>query len=295
MRTSFMLLLFALAIAASTAAVVAAAVAAPVCPVPSLEELLLPLRDSCPKITRNAVPRIWSTSPSRVIELGEGALEQALSNETFTAVLYYATWCQFSKQLKPMFETLSMMFPTIFHVAVEESSIRPGVLSKYGVYSFPVLCLHSGSSRFRYSGPRTLEDLTMFYANITDMPPSKLVKAFGAENSTSSEPALSERLQNDSYLVLASWFLILRILLLVLPVAVNRVKNFWERCHLYRMMKPRGLNDNQGVAERGFKHRRRLSVPGWSHQITSPSSSLAIAESSTRRIGPAEDLGGRIM
>jgi thiol-disulfide isomerase/thioredoxin len=65
-----------------------------------------------------------------VMQLNETALEKALdlvhsSNGTYVAVLYYANWCPFSREVRPVYDVLSSVFPTIHHVAVEESSVRP--------------------------------------------------------------------------------------------------------------------------------------------------------------------------
>jgi hypothetical protein len=65
-----------------------------------------------------------------VLQLNETTLEKALdlvhtSNGTYMAVLYYATWCPFSRNVRPIYDVLSAKFPAIHHVAVEESSVRP--------------------------------------------------------------------------------------------------------------------------------------------------------------------------
>lgn len=255
------------------------ATAPPVCPVPTLQDLLL-------------------TAPA-VTELDEATLEQALatvrsSNDSHMAVLYYASWCPFSKQLRPVFKSLSLMFPVIQHVEVEESAIRPGLLSKYGVHSFPVLYLYSGTSRFRYSGLRTPTDISTFYYNVTGLQPWTSKPIFVEE----PELSTSDKFQTDTYLALATWFLVLRALLYVLPAAVTRVRNFWNRCHLYKMLKPRAQRLQQNDVHHDQGHLggdrrapiKRRFVPSWSHQIASPSSSLAIAESSARRVAPSEDL-----
>jgi thiol-disulfide isomerase/thioredoxin len=65
-----------------------------------------------------------------MLQLNETALEKALdlvhsNNGTYIAVLYYAAWCPFSRELRPVYDVLSSVFPSIHHVAVEESSVRP--------------------------------------------------------------------------------------------------------------------------------------------------------------------------
>jgi thiol-disulfide isomerase/thioredoxin len=47
------------------------------------------------------------------------------NKDDYIAVLFYASWCPFSQECKPNFETLASLFPTIRHFAFEESAIRP--------------------------------------------------------------------------------------------------------------------------------------------------------------------------
>jgi hypothetical protein len=47
----------------------------------------------------------------------------------YIAVLFYASWCPFSQECNPNFETLASLFPTIRHFAFEESAIRPRLSS----------------------------------------------------------------------------------------------------------------------------------------------------------------------
>jgi hypothetical protein len=47
------------------------------------------------------------------------------NKDDYIAVLFYASWCPFSQECKPNFETLAYLFPAIRHFAFEESAIRP--------------------------------------------------------------------------------------------------------------------------------------------------------------------------
>lgn len=61
-------------------------------------------------------------------QVGGDFLERALNSKdvnTYTSVLFYASWCPFSNDILPNFELLSFMFPQTTHVAVEESSVMP--------------------------------------------------------------------------------------------------------------------------------------------------------------------------
>jgi thiol-disulfide isomerase/thioredoxin len=43
----------------------------------------------------------------------------------YSSVLFYASWCPFSRSVLPTYETLNSMFPQIEHVMVEKSSAMP--------------------------------------------------------------------------------------------------------------------------------------------------------------------------
>ncbi|KAJ7564856.1 hypothetical protein O6H91_02G036700 [Diphasiastrum complanatum] len=237
-------------------------VASAICPCPTLTDLLLPWNDALEpfreKVLLDRDPELSDENiavPSRVVELNETTLEQALallrsSNGTSMMVLFYADWCPFSKELRPTYDVLSSLFPSIYHVAVEGTTLRPSVLSKYGVHSFPLLFLHDKASRERYHGSRKLEDLVIFLENTTGLKPlakghfagreigslSDFVKETDGSRELCPFPrglSPGKWLHDDTYLMLATWFLILRILLPVLPWASSRLKRFWNRCHVY--------------------------------------------------------------
>ncbi|KAH9549951.1 hypothetical protein CY35_10G046900 [Sphagnum magellanicum] len=224
--------------------------AASVCSRPPtlLDEVLTPINESCPaalhhEIFLSSAAAGVSLLP-RVAELNETALEKALdlvhsNNGTYIAVLYYASWCPFSRELWPVYDVLSSVFPSIHHVAVEESSVRPSVLSQYGVHSFPVVFVHNRTSRVRYHGSRTLEDFVYFYQNYTglrsvsggqvvkhaDCGFAKLVfnVGKGVKEVCPYPWAISPQnwLQEDAYLTLAFLFLILRLLYILLPIVAS--------------------------------------------------------------------------
>ncbi|TVT97234.1 hypothetical protein EJB05_57542 [Eragrostis curvula] len=60
----------------------------------------------------------------------DGALQKAvtlvLQNKgDFVAILFYASWCPFSKIFRTDFQKLSSFFPTIAHFSFEETRIKP--------------------------------------------------------------------------------------------------------------------------------------------------------------------------
>lgn len=186
--------------------------------------------------------------PDRVRELDAVSLEAAFdilqrSSNTYIAVLFYASWCPFSKQCRPVFNVLSSMFPTIHHVAVEESASKP----RYGVHSFPALFLQNQTSRVRYHGSRKLDSILHFYENITGI--KSISPDFATQASGSSLRGLDrvkdvengvhcpyswakspeKLLQQDTYLILAILFLVLRILHFLFPKVLIWLKRVWKR------------------------------------------------------------------
>lgn len=190
--------------------------------------------------------------PDRVRELDAVSLEAAMnilqkSPNTYMAVLFYASWCPFSKQCRPVFNVLSSMFPTIHHVAVEESASRPSVLSRYGVHSFPALFLQNQTLRVRYHGSRKLDSIIHFYENITGI--KSISPDFATQTSSSSLRGLDrvkdvesgvhcpyswakspeKLLQQDTYLILAILFLVLRMFHFLFPKVLIWLKRVWKR------------------------------------------------------------------
>jgi len=47
------------------------------------------------------------------------------NNHEYVAVLFYASWCPFSRVFRPVFSILSALYPSITHLAIEESSVWP--------------------------------------------------------------------------------------------------------------------------------------------------------------------------
>ncbi|RRT50886.1 hypothetical protein B296_00025489, partial [Ensete ventricosum] len=114
-------------------ALVAASAGSPVCPRPSAGDSILGRPDSCWDLDPTAVLRGYQIG---VVEGDEAVLQKALSivqknREEYVALLFYASWCPFSKICRPNFQILSNLFPTIHHFAFEESVIRPRYRTKF--------------------------------------------------------------------------------------------------------------------------------------------------------------------
>ncbi|PQM40542.1 5-adenylylsulfate reductase-like 4 [Prunus yedoensis var. nudiflora] len=138
------------------------------CPTESVTDAIFGFRhSSCPA---NGGAR--SVDSIGVIVGDEVSLQRALNmvhknTHEYVAVLFYASWCPFSRMFKPTFSILASLYPSIPHFAFEESAIRPSILSKYGVHGFPTIFILNSTMRVRYQGSRTPGSLIAFYSDIT--------------------------------------------------------------------------------------------------------------------------------
>ncbi|KAJ9166579.1 hypothetical protein P3X46_021309 [Hevea brasiliensis] len=186
-----------------------------------------------------------------VTEGDEVSLQKALSmvyknSHKYVAVLFYASWCPFSRSFRPGFSLLSSLFPSIPHFAIEESSIRPSILSKYGVHGFPTLFLLNSTMRDRYHGSRTLGSLVAFYTDVTGIKTAslnkgsldKIVRPSNLEkhdrNDQESCPFSWARspenlFRQETYLALATAFVFVRLIYIFFPTLLVVAQFAWRR------------------------------------------------------------------
>ncbi|XP_072952872.1 5'-adenylylsulfate reductase-like 3 isoform X1 [Typha angustifolia] len=251
--------------------------AAAVCPRLPSAESILGVQAMCSALNFRGL----DYGPIDVVEGDEATLLRALNllhsnREGFLAVLFYASWCPFSKNFKPNFQRLSSLFPTIRHFAFEESVIRPSILSRYGVHGFPTLFLLNSTMRARYHGSRTINSLVSFYDDVTGINPlsldsvsvEKILDSLNfaevkeeaeQENCPFSWARSPEKLlQQDTYLALAISFVLLRLLYFLFPKVNAFVKWAWGRhMQLTNLM---NLDDYfQGYVEQAKQGLKRLN------------------------------------
>ncbi|KAI3966980.1 hypothetical protein MKX01_040621 [Papaver californicum] len=217
-----------------------------VCPVISMKDSILKPTDSCVDFNFD-----FATQIDLVIEGNDVSLKKALNlvqknDHGYVAVLFYASWCPFSRSIRPTFSALSSLYPSIQHLAIEESAVMPSILSIYGVHGFPTLFLFNSTMRMRYHGPRTLSFLVDLYYHVTGMrsvlldatswekldDPSVLAKFedIKEESYKLSWIKSPEKLLNEEkYLALATAFVILRLVYIFLPSLLACVSTAWRR------------------------------------------------------------------
>ncbi|GAB4861226.1 5'-adenylylsulfate reductase-like [Ancistrocladus abbreviatus] len=205
------------------------------CPTGSITDWILGFRDCA----SDAHDSSKSSDAAVVIVGGEASLQRALrwvrsNRHGYAAVLFYASWCPFSRAFRPSFSVLASLYPSIPHFVIEESSIRPSMLSKYGVHGFPTLFLINSTMRTPYAGSRSLSSLTTFYSGHTGISTSPLCQTSldkiecpsDHDRNENNEPencpfswarSPENLLRQETYLALATAFVLLRLLHLSFP------------------------------------------------------------------------------
>ncbi|XP_012476737.1 5'-adenylylsulfate reductase-like 5 [Gossypium raimondii] len=180
-----------------------------------------------------------SISPIPPLKVNGDFLDRQLTSKQqngYTSVLFYASWCPFSHGLCPKFDILSSMFPQIEHLAVEQSSTSPSILSRYGIHSLPSILIVNRTSRVRYNGPKDLLSIVQFYEKTTGFEPVQFVAQKESDVSGDhnkymikswKESSPMEIVKQEPYLVFALLFLCLRGILLVFPKVLSRLKAVW--------------------------------------------------------------------
>ncbi|CAH2035350.1 unnamed protein product [Thlaspi arvense] len=218
----------------------------PICVTRSLKDYILGFRDQTCAIGDEFAERphffAVTEGDERWLQI---ALDMIHKNKCdYVALLFYASWCPFSRSFRPSFDVISSLYSSIPHFAIKESSVKPSTLSKYGVHGFPTLILLNSTMRARYRGTRMLDSLVAFYSDVTgietldkaSLEKSVLVPNLGNQNNTEPENcpftwarSPENMLRQETYLTLAVIFVLLRLLHLVFPTLVVFTKLAWRR------------------------------------------------------------------
>lgn len=283
------------------------------------EDAILVQENQCPYDDGNLAQE-ENLMTSRVAEVNGTTFERAVRilqtrESMYVAVLVYAKWCPFSEALRPVFDSLSSAFPSVYHFAVEEAALQTSAFSHYYIHSFPALFLHNKTEKVRYHGARTFEGVSQFYKDFTGLRPLKQCNRDMDRRRASKkgEPELSAKFlergfNGDVYLMLSTIFLISRVLFYLLPRLLIIVKQCWapkgiswqahrsllQRVVFCRFEQERPTNGSS-KSSKGKSPKKDLtqetgkvllSVPGWS---SSPLAAVTLAEGSSSRTGNMED------
>lgn len=255
------------------------------------------LRSKCPPSTHPPPPppiQVDGDSLDRLMmSLNRGG------NAAYMSVLFYASWCPFSRPLRPKFDILSSMFPQIHHLALEHSQALPSVFSRYGIHSLPSILIVNQTSKARYQGRKDLTSLIEFYEESTGLKPVQYVAE--AEPTTSLDAtdgnlitwlrngtSISEISRRDPFLVLSLLFICLQMAILVFPIAESRMKALWasyvsslnlerfgEISQLFsralHMVDVRRLWLKLGLVKTSNFHERAMNAQAWASSLASVS------------------------
>ncbi|XP_010549679.1 PREDICTED: 5'-adenylylsulfate reductase-like 7 [Tarenaya hassleriana] len=181
-----------------------------------------------------------SLYPNPPLEVDGDTLDRIMDakhGNGYTAVLFYASWCPFSRAIRPKFDALASMFPQIQHMVLEHSLALPSVFSRYGVHSLPSILMVKQTSKVRHRGKKDLASLVQFYKKTTGLHPIQYV-AEGEQTSLDSDSGMiawlsssgssrREIVAREPYLVLAMLFLLLKLAIMVTPRVLLRMKALW--------------------------------------------------------------------
>ncbi|KAF9598905.1 hypothetical protein IFM89_032759 [Coptis chinensis] len=178
-----------------------------------------------------------SLAPTLSIEVDGESLDRALKcshRNIYTAVLFHASWCQYSRRMRPTYDVLSSMFPQIRHLAVEQSAAMPSVFSRYGIHSLPSLVLVNHTAKVQYQGLKDLNSLVRFYKKMTGLEPIDYLTD-NQRLEITEKPLLQlldrssrmETIAREPYLAFSILFLSFKAFLYFFPGLLSRLKAFW--------------------------------------------------------------------
>nr|GMD52299.1 5'-adenylylsulfate reductase-like 4 [Ipomoea batatas] len=251
-----------------------------------------------------------------VVKGDEMSLQRALymihrRSHNYVVFLFYASWCPFSITFRPIFSVLSSLFPSIPHFAIEESAIKPSTLSKYGVHGLPTLFILNSTMRVQYHGPRTLDSLITFYNGVTGVKTStedgisldKIGCSTSHDGYSGSEQescpfswarSPENLLRQETYLMLATVFVLMRFLYALLPYIRRfaqfayrsynmRISSLWEHPLLYMHRGLQLFNSLKEPCKRSNLQEGAMNAKVWASKSLA---SVSFGEASSSRVGP---------
>ncbi|KAI7728012.1 hypothetical protein M8C21_006079 [Ambrosia artemisiifolia] len=194
--------------------------------------------DSCPVMNYPFVYDIQLQCPTVIVyswpvEMSWESVDKVLSsNQTYAyvAILFYASWCPFSRNMRPKFDALSSMYPQIKHVTVEQSSISP----IYGLRGVPSIMIANRTTTMIFLGPKYLYLLSHFYQKATGLKPvmdlTKDPISFPENKSrtTESRNKLKNIVSTEPYLVFSLLFIFSKALLYLYPSILSDITALWH-------------------------------------------------------------------
>ncbi|PWA56822.1 Thioredoxin domain-containing protein [Artemisia annua] len=175
---------------------------------------------------------------SSPIQMDGESLDKVLSSSetnAYVAILFYASWCPFSKNVQPKFDALSSMYPQIKHIMVEQSSVLPIVFSRYGIHGVPSILLVNKTTRMRHRGPKEMQSLVNFYQRATGLEPTMYLtedQIIFSENKSDvleslNKTQIKDIISREPYLIFSLFFLFLKALVYFYPNMISNLIALW--------------------------------------------------------------------
>ncbi|XP_057973379.1 5'-adenylylsulfate reductase-like 4 [Malania oleifera] len=309
----FLLVVFGRLTGADPARVSSSSSSQGACSVRSVTDAILGFRDSMCVLDDGENDLFVGVTEGDEVSLLRALTMVHSGSHEYVAVLFYASWCPFSKICRPSFSILSSMYPSIPHFAIEESAIRPSMLSKYGVHGFPTLFLLNSTMRIRYHGSRTLRSLVAFYDDVTGIKTAALhqtalEKIRHSSNHEKHNTAEQEScpfswarspenmLRQETYLALATAFVLLRLLYYTLPALLvcaqgawrRRIRNLslWEHPLAYLNRSRQIFNSLKEPCKKRNLQGGAMNAKAWASKSLA---SVSIGDASTSRCSPVSE------
>ncbi|GJW80739.1 5'-adenylylsulfate reductase-like protein 5 [Tanacetum coccineum] len=172
------------------------------------------------------------------LQMDGESLDKVLSSSqtnAYVAILFYASWCPFSKNFQPKFDALSSMYPQIKHIMVEQSSVPPIVFSRYGIHGVPSILLVNKTTRMRHRGPKEMQSLVDFYQRATGLEPTMYLtedQIIFSENKSDvleslNKTQIKDIISREPYLTFSLFFLFLKALVYFYPNMISNLIALW--------------------------------------------------------------------
>ncbi|KAK9062464.1 hypothetical protein SSX86_019650 [Deinandra increscens subsp. villosa] len=177
-----------------------------------------------------------AATASSPIEMDGESLDRLLSSvnsNAYTAILFYASWCSFSKKMQTKFNALASTYPQIKHIKVEQSSALPSIFSRHGIHSVPSILIANRTSRIQYHGPKDLHSLLDFYQSTTGLAHEvNFTEEDELESLSENSPRalgswMNMNSKDEPYLSFSLLFILLKVFLYLCPIIVSNVTTLW--------------------------------------------------------------------
>ncbi|KAK4352396.1 hypothetical protein RND71_027914 [Anisodus tanguticus] len=235
---------------------------------------------------------IQSSYVGGIIQGDELSLQRALNmihrnTHDYVALLFYASWCPFSRSFKPKFSIMSSLFPSIPHFAIEESAVKPSL-------SGPLKLQHT----FKYETGFQSASVDTTSLGKTGCSSNHL-KLHGSEQENcpfSWARSPENLLQQETYLALATLFVLMKVLYKIFPalrkiaqigwegcVLHIRLRSLWELPLLYLNRAVQLCNSLKDPCKRSNLQEGAMNAKAWASKSLA---SVSFGESSTSRAVP---------